>query len=112
MEAILTEIVLKPCPFCGSKAHFETLPSRPDMPGQTRYYVQCTSYLCQACVAGIDNDYDTPEAAARAWNCRVADKDLTQMTELWDRGRLEHKAYERAMRDVIKLFIEEVKHGD
>lgn len=107
-----TEIMLKPCPFCGSKAHFEAHPSRPDEPGKPRYVVRCKSYLCQAYVGGIDNGYGTQEEAARAWNCRVADKDLAQMTELWNKGRLEHKAYERAMRDVIKLFIEEVKHGD
>lgn len=112
MNTTPTEIMLKPCPFCGSKACFENMPPRPDKAGKLRYVVQCKSYLCQAYVGGIDNGYDTQEEAARAWNCRVADKDLAQMTELWDRGRLEHKAYERAMRDVIKLFIEEVKHGD
>lgn len=112
MEAMLTEIMLKPCPFCGSKAYFEKLLPRPDCPGKPHYIVRCKSPLCQAYVGRIDNGYDTQEGAASAWNCRVADKDLAQMTELWDRGRLEHKAYERAMRDVIKLFIEEVKHGD
>ena len=30
----MSEIMLKPCPFCGSKAHFEKLLFRPEEPGK------------------------------------------------------------------------------
>lgn len=107
----MSEITLKPCPFCGGKASFGNRTYSND-PGKIYYFVHCMNWLCHAHVDGIENGYDSQEAAARAWNCRAVDKDLVQMVERWDKSREYHKGYKQAMLDVVKVFVGELKNGD
>ena len=55
----MSEVKLKPCPFCGSKAkmrHYIQL---------SYYYVQCLNCYGAACMCNM------PEEAAEAWNRRA-----------------------------------------
>lgn len=59
----MTCIELKPCPFCGHVAVFGK-----DL--FDKHYVECSNY--QTCpVRPETRVYDTPEAAAAAWNRRA-----------------------------------------
>lgn len=61
----MNEIKLKPCPFCGGKAHIQKLIA------QQPYFVECDNEFC---IAGNSNaSFKTEEEAAKAWNRRVCE---------------------------------------
>lgn len=60
----LLNLVLKPCPFCGSKGVLNKKRSL------DTYIVECTNGSCPASYM-IGNEYDSEEEAITAWNRRV-----------------------------------------
>lgn len=64
----LSEIELKPCPFCGKEAHIykSAYPN-----GETAYNVCCLHYFGCYLENAIDADFETSDEAAEAWNGRV-----------------------------------------
>ena len=64
------EIKLKPCPFCGGSARFET---------RAIFASQVITVKCKECEAeckpvGISIDYSAREMAAEKWNTRAQDE--------------------------------------
>ena len=62
----MSEIKLKPCPFCGSEATIE------DISTEDEYYfmIQCQNEKCGAAVC-FGDESETQEGAARAWSRRA-----------------------------------------
>ena len=56
----VTEIVLKPCPYCGNEN-----PVLKKVPMVSRYYVECESYCCNRIIVRY---FDRPEDAVESWN--------------------------------------------
>lgn len=64
-----SEIVLKPCPFCGGKAKMFAL--RPGIEGCFCLVARCADNFC---IGGSVNTWQTtPERAATVWNRRATD---------------------------------------
>ncbi len=62
---MMSEIELKPCPFCGGKAKFALGEEYREEHKQANDWVECES-------CGVETAYfDTAEEAAEAWNRRV-----------------------------------------
>lgn len=62
----MSEIKLKPCPFCGSSAGIQK-----DITGKKAYHVVCNDRKCECLmVAGIPIWAESREEAAKAWNRR------------------------------------------
>jgi Lar family restriction alleviation protein len=59
------DIILKPCPFCGSAADL-----RDDSDSVTMDGPQCWWICCSCCSANVDGFY-TAEDAAYDWNLRI-----------------------------------------
>lgn len=69
----MPEIILKPCPFCGSKPVMKSdyRYPRPSCKRLKAYEVVCQNYDC--IIYNADNSYElTPKAAVEKWNKRVA----------------------------------------
>jgi len=61
---------LKPCPFCGSRAHVAQLKQK----AVDRFFVKCANSLCIASEHWIfGRFYFRMEDAAKAWNRRAND---------------------------------------
>lgn len=68
----MPEIILKPCPFCGSKPVMKSdyRYPRPSCKRLKAYEVVCQNYDC--IIYNADNNYElTPKAAVEKWNKRV-----------------------------------------
>lgn len=71
---------LKPCPFCGSRAHAkaEKIESNPDVGAgwgiDTAHYVECTNCEAQSATFHSQMLRDPAAYAAKAWNMRADDK--------------------------------------
>ena len=67
-ERKMSEIKLKPCPFCGGEAEFVLGEEYREEHKQSKDWIQCSS-------CGIETPYfDTPEKAAEAWNRREGEQ--------------------------------------
>lgn len=60
----MSEIKLKPCPFCGGEAHIDCFPGL-DRP----YFPVCNNEMCIACDTIVT--FLTKKDAAEAWNRRA-----------------------------------------
>ena len=60
----MSEIKLKPCPFCGGEAHIDCFPGL-DRP----YFPVCNNEMCIACDTIVT--FLTEKDAAEAWNRRT-----------------------------------------
>lgn len=60
----MSEIKLKPCPFCGGEAHIDCFPGL-DRP----YFPVCNNEMCIACDTILT--FLTEKDAAEAWNRRA-----------------------------------------
>ena len=63
----MSQINLKPCPFCGSKAKIKNMRCAEDA---VETWVECTGCLCST--DRIEDAYSDSEAAASLWNDRRA----------------------------------------
>ena len=61
---MMSEIKLKPCPFCGGEAHIDCFPGL-DRP----YFPACNNEMCIACDTIVT--FLTKKDAAEAWNRRA-----------------------------------------
>ena len=61
---MMSDIKLKPCPFCGGEAHIDCFPGL-DRP----YFPVCNNEMCIACDTIVT--FLTEKDAAEAWNRRV-----------------------------------------
>ncbi len=69
----MTEIKLKPCPFCGGEAEFKTIEK--DMLSRQDYiWVRCSK--CEATSKKFESNLysSAAEDAAKAWNRRIKDE--------------------------------------
>ena len=64
----MSEIKLKPCPFCGGEAHIDCFPGL-DRP----YFPVCNNEMCIACDTIVT--FLTEKDAADAWNRRAGERD-------------------------------------
>lgn len=64
-EEGMSEIELRPCPFCGREAGFVSS----KLNGRQVWYVRCPWTDCEVSVEAFDRD--TPQEAAKLWNRRV-----------------------------------------
>ena len=59
--------MLKPCPFCGGKASFGTMPT---FRGDDAYFVSCSDCLASTNILVPDVAAESKEEAAMVWNRR------------------------------------------
>lgn len=64
----MSEIKLKPCPFCGGKAKFTAIGTH-----KTAISVDCTTCCASSRIILISAEYCANERAAKDWNQRVDD---------------------------------------
>lgn len=74
------EIKLKPCPFCGGKAAFETM---------AMFVSPAITVMCRKCEArckpvGISADYAAKEVAADRWNKRAQEDVQERVVDIMD----------------------------
>lgn len=82
----MTKTRLKPCPFCGAEA---------EIIGEDEYQV-----ICMECDGSIDRFFDTEEEAAKDWNCRSSENELTGKI-----GKLE--AENKRLREALERIVSE-----
>lgn len=62
------KIELKPCPFCGGKAEYETVSTRHVFKKYIGFYIKCTE-------CGVSTGVElTVKEAREAWNRRIEDE--------------------------------------
>lgn len=64
----MSEIKLKPCPFCGGKAHIRCI-----MVFERPWFPECEDERCIAGDTGVS--FSTEEEAEEAWNRRAGEQD-------------------------------------
>ena len=69
----MSEIKLKPCPFCGAKVAIDDISTE----DEDYFMIQCQNEECGA-AACFGDESETKEGAARAWNRRVNNKPIRQ----------------------------------
>ena len=63
----MTELELRPCPFCGCEPNWHTIRMSIDSPRHCRYFVSCDGDIC---LCPSTTDFNEKQDAADMWNMR------------------------------------------